>query len=841
MACQRFVTHCNSGRQEKLLEYRGESAGALAARAFEALLRPRARKELPRETKDEVISRQGGLCAYCDDELGKDTQFDHLIPRSVGGSDEASNLRCVCSSCHGHKCYAEALSSITDPQPLLSRFNRETYNQFVQAPKPPQLVARLHEPLPDEAVMHLDVRRCRYNGFLQNSHPLPVFCALDEIMPAVHGQLGDYSFVVRTRDLRSPRKLLPSWGPGWYWRAEVEFLLDAGIVTWGEITHSFTASAHFPAALLHEKLRQLEDMWTASQADSIEIVDSKNALNAMFGVWSIRERHRYTLMVSSDRDDVLAAVRRTPSPGSPVDEQGQHVFHDYVSRTELLTLSSMRPVHQICLAHERLTMARALYVLGHLCKPQRVLALQTDAIYVQPGARAWKAVEAALDVTYADLPELVQKYEPLRAKVSGRLQTPASFSHAGAAAKVFRLKKVDSPTLPGGVLVVKNTPVLETARLEWTVHEEPEDGPDDFAERALEHVVGQRRPLLVTGPAGAGKTHLLLNIIAGLKAAGERVKMVALTHVACRRLGDAETAHHFAHHHVLGGSYSGWLIIDEVFMLPAMLLTILENLAVAGVKILAFGDPHQLPPPVNTWRSSEVCKPLDRSRLLWHWAGGTRFHLTRCRRSNREHFDRCLSLLGMPLEAAKQKLLTECAGSWEDAEQHLVLSHRRRMRLNALCQRKAAKACGESMRASVRIASDAHQQGGQSMNRPQDFELFVGTRLLGANNEVKGIVNGGLLLVTEVSAGGCTVRDERDKDVALTLEQVTKCTRLAWAMTITSCQSREFDGKVAVWDLDSKHFSLAHLYVAATRVKHGSRLVVVPPEQRAVRRQRTPK
>eukprot|EP00973_Karenia_brevis_P049599 6883126-Karenia_brevis.AAC.1 len=77
--------------------------------------------------------------------------------------------------------------------------------------------------------------------------------------------------------------------------------------------------------------------------------------------------------------------------------------------------------------------------------------------------------------------------------------------------------------------------------------------------------------------------------------------MVALTHVACRRLGDAETAHHFAHHHVLGGSYSGWLIIDEVFMLPATLLTILENLAVAGVKILAFGDPNQLPPPVNTW------------------------------------------------------------------------------------------------------------------------------------------------------------------------------------------------------------------------------------------------
>eukprot|EP00973_Karenia_brevis_P059700 8310802-Karenia_brevis.AAC.1 len=80
----------------------------------------------------------------------------------------------------------------------------------------------------------------------------------------------------------------------------------------------------------------------------------------------------------------METAARSPSPGSQ-EVEGRFVFHDFVTRTELLTLSSMRPVHQICLAHERLTMARALYVIDKLCKPQRVLALQTDAIYVQPG------------------------------------------------------------------------------------------------------------------------------------------------------------------------------------------------------------------------------------------------------------------------------------------------------------------------------------------------------------------------------------------------------------------------------------------------------------------------
>ena len=73
-----------------------------------------------------------------------------------------------------------------------------------------------------------------------------------------------------------------------------------------------------------------------------------------------------------------------------------------------------------------------------------------------------------------------------------------------------------------------------------------------------------------------------------------------------------------------------------------------------------------------------------------------------------------------------------------------------------------------------------------------------------------------------------------DTDLPVALRRYQFPARLAWAMTITSCQSREFDGVVAVWDLGSRHFTLAHLYVAATRVKHGSKLVVVPPERRRV-------
>jgi hypothetical protein len=105
------------------------------------------------------------------------------------------------------------------------------------------------------------------------------------------------------------------------------------------------------------------------------------------------------------------------------------------------------------------------------------------------------------------------------------------------------------------------------------------------------------------------------------------------------------------------------------------------------------------------------------------------------------------------------------------------------------------------------------------LNVQQDFEISAGTRLIGANNETKAVVNSGFLFVKRMSDEGCLVEDEAGEEHELTLAQITRSTRLAWAITITASQSREFGGRVAIWDTESPHFSHAHLYTALTRVK----------------------
>jgi 5-methylcytosine-specific restriction protein A len=49
----------------------------------------------------EVLLRDGYQCQLCGDIVhGKRAHVDHIVPKSKGGSDEVSNLRCLCVSCH---------------------------------------------------------------------------------------------------------------------------------------------------------------------------------------------------------------------------------------------------------------------------------------------------------------------------------------------------------------------------------------------------------------------------------------------------------------------------------------------------------------------------------------------------------------------------------------------------------------------------------------------------------------------------------------------------------------------------------------------------------------------
>lgn len=66
------------------------------------------------EKRLALYIRDGFTCAYCGRDLrnadARDVTLDHLLPRSAGGSNEATNLITACLRCNsqrGNKAYAD--------------------------------------------------------------------------------------------------------------------------------------------------------------------------------------------------------------------------------------------------------------------------------------------------------------------------------------------------------------------------------------------------------------------------------------------------------------------------------------------------------------------------------------------------------------------------------------------------------------------------------------------------------------------------------------------------------------------------------------------------------------
>ena len=187
-------------------------------------------------------------------------------------------------------------------------------------------------------------------------------------------------------------------------------------------------------------------------------------------------------------------------------------------------------------------MAKLVYILDRQLNISRhLLSFRNDGASIQPGKQL-PGLREALCITYGGLTKL-QHLDPLR-----RLVAPSLERQSSSQRPVFRLKECKSvlgveqplePDLPGGELNIHEGITPELPVHEWNIHHEPLDGPDDFYERSIAPHSLAGKGALITGSAGTGKSHVLGRIEEDLKAQGLEVRKISLTHVACRRLGDA--------------------------------------------------------------------------------------------------------------------------------------------------------------------------------------------------------------------------------------------------------------------------------------------------------------
>ena len=181
------------------------------------------------------------------------------------------------------------------------------------------------------------------------------------------------------------------------------------------------------------------------------------------------------------------------------------------------------------------------------------------------------------------------------------------------------------------------------------------------------------------------------------------------------------------------GSFTGWILLDEVSMCVLPVLAALDQLRLGQCKICTFGDWDQMEPVGNSWRGHPVDPTAFReSRMYKLWSDCTMFQLRRCRRSETAHFEFYTSLsCNLPKAITQSKKRFR---EVDDADLHVTISHKRRRTIAHEKQKRlaAGKTCVE-----IPAGDDPA------------FPCFVGTKLVG-NNTSGRIVNGGRYTVTAI-------------------------------------------------------------------------------------------
>ena len=151
------------------------------------------------------------------------------------------------------------------------------------------------------------------------------------------------------------------------------------ITTWEDLKYTFTALVGRPGEEFTEPFQTCLQFW---EGEIHGQAAGKFAANALLGFFGKREHFSWTLHATNVSNDVSFAgckyTSKTP---------GSDPYYDILTKTALLKLRSWRPIQQIALEAERPQMARALHFLQRFCKPERIIALHVDGIFVQPGER----------------------------------------------------------------------------------------------------------------------------------------------------------------------------------------------------------------------------------------------------------------------------------------------------------------------------------------------------------------------------------------------------------------------------------------------------------------------
>ena len=843
--------------------YAGQSLGPFTGVVLDTLLRKRVRRYLAEDEKQQLLGEQGGQCSLCGDALTTgETVFDHTIPLHEMTADQSLDaFQAICGQCSANKTASEARPRLGM---LRSRFTRQLWSCYVRSPLPPCMTYRDADAVDYgvapknrnpviEKHMAVDVVRCRFNA-LYTAPYLPVFCSLDDMEPVDPGpELPDLIYVDKEatpRTLAEVLALLPYHGPGWYAKPAIEYCLHVKRLTWDDLRWGVRASGRVEGDAIRAALDVMERAWEGISRPND--APAKRSINTWIGCCGMKDS------LAKLRTTVSYDVGDSPPGVTEINQVcGNPGLHMYTRETREIDSGTTRPIYDYCLAVEHTRLAQAYQAVSAVYKivrqPVPAINLTTDGfIWERPRKKVTAEQVTGLleSITFRQLPKLeehirneLHQPEPKQK----RLRTEDLYPISGYPSDlpVFR---VVTPKVNQHLRGVHRLPVTNWRHPDLESMDLAEDWMDLTEEEAFRMVVEDQQSLLVRGIAGTGKSHFIRQvIIPALEAKGLRVVTIAKTHCAALVAG-GDTCDHFAWKHVReGGTGADVIWVDEVSMLDARLLDDLNHASFRDPPIqwILSGDFNQYEPFFSTFCGRQVTKSFNGSHLLREMTGGHRLTMTTCHRSDSFLFDWYASLTsepegwrysrGVATNAAEARAtFTEATATGfipgsNLAPTNLVISHKRRVDINARCNEADRAAHPEAQKLTLKEFKITTTPG---TNSPQDAWFWPGMKLVACckgrklrNGRAYELTSLGRkdVVVTPLDSDGDPAANE---PVKLTRAAFFKSLRLPYAVTYASAQGLTIEGLLALWDTDHSYFDWRKLFVGISWA-HGRDKVIV--------------
>jgi hypothetical protein len=389
--------------------------------------------------------------------------------------------------------------------------------------------------------------------------------------------------------------------------------------------------------LTNVRTEQLDNITSATLA--------KECINSVLGLWSKPKQYAYSCETVSHAEDLTRC-----GPAYKRQVEGHPTLHDYVFETELLTYTSMRPIHQVCLDMEHVSVAMMYRLARKFCEPRDISAFVTDAIVCHPSNAQRKKLEAAA----------------------------LAYKHPDGT-NMFRIKPNSN------VIVCASDPPV-TPNFEFSARAPPwiDYFVDDAAGKARA-IVMRGESVFLQGYGGTGRTYAARAIVTELLEQKKSVICTSYTHMASQNIAVQGayngTLHHCLHKHP---TFRGVVVIDEVSQIPLVLWAAILKWSLAGAKFIMLGDfRSQFGPAFNRWRKQQVTGNVEDASFFVRLCDHNRVNFTTYRRgTNLPFFKFYVGLINQNVKSCVRMLVNKFQYKHDMPDWSLTVSNAQRRKLN---------------------------------------------------------------------------------------------------------------------------------------------------------------